>query len=125
MALYTNSVDNHPYQSVIKSLSKIIFPRKHSEISPCLTQALLYLDLSLFQSYADVTRTFPKGMMHMLTGLNLQHVGRHHSGIGKLSQSKLIQLLDNPSKLWKIWFHRLHLVLQSQSERKLFSLIII
>ncbi|KAK3798692.1 hypothetical protein RRG08_029472 [Elysia crispata] len=37
--------------------------------------------INIKKSYADVTRTFPKGMMHMLTGLNLQHVGRHHSGI--------------------------------------------
>ncbi|RUS75327.1 hypothetical protein EGW08_016916 [Elysia chlorotica] len=37
--------------------------------------------VNIKKSYADVTRTFPKGMMHMLTGLNLTHVGRHHSGI--------------------------------------------
>ncbi|GFS21447.1 ERI1 exoribonuclease 3 [Elysia marginata] len=37
--------------------------------------------INIKKSYADVTRTFPKGMMPMLTGLRLQHVGRHHSGI--------------------------------------------
>jgi len=28
-----------------------------------------------------VTGTFPKGMMSMLSGLNIAHEGRHHSGI--------------------------------------------
>ncbi|XP_059166994.1 ERI1 exoribonuclease 3-like [Physella acuta] len=37
--------------------------------------------INIKKSYADVTGTFPKGMMVMLNNLNLKHIGRHHSGI--------------------------------------------
>uniref|UniRef100_A0A0B6ZB36 Exonuclease domain-containing protein n=1 Tax=Arion vulgaris TaxID=1028688 RepID=A0A0B6ZB36_9EUPU len=37
--------------------------------------------INIKKSFADVTGTFPKGMMDMLTHLGLKHVGRVHSGI--------------------------------------------
>lgn len=37
--------------------------------------------INIKKPYSAVTGTYPKGMMPMLDGLNLQHVGRHHSGI--------------------------------------------
>ncbi|XP_005098403.1 ERI1 exoribonuclease 3 [Aplysia californica] len=37
--------------------------------------------INIKKSYADMTGTFPKGMMFMLDRLNLKHEGRHHSGI--------------------------------------------
>ena len=46
-------------------------------------------DWQSFQAYEDVTgltRSMrPIGMMNMLKGLKLQHVGRHHSGIGMIT----------------------------------------
>ncbi|CAL1536417.1 unnamed protein product [Lymnaea stagnalis] len=37
--------------------------------------------INIKKSYAEMTGTFPKGMMVMLRDLNIKHVGRHHSGI--------------------------------------------
>ncbi|KAL4236305.1 ERI1 exoribonuclease 3 [Mactra antiquata] len=37
--------------------------------------------LNIKKAYASVTSSYPKGMMPMLAGLNLKHIGRHHSGI--------------------------------------------
>lgn len=37
--------------------------------------------LNIKKAYAEITSTYPKGMMPMLEGLNIPHQGRHHSGI--------------------------------------------
>ncbi|CAH8586063.1 unnamed protein product [Schistosoma turkestanicum] len=37
--------------------------------------------INLKQVYCDVMGQFPFGMMSMLSGLNIKHTGRHHSGI--------------------------------------------
>lgn len=37
--------------------------------------------INIKRSYADVTQSFPKGMMFMLENFKIKHVGRHHSGI--------------------------------------------
>ncbi|CAH8645650.1 unnamed protein product [Schistosoma guineensis] len=34
-----------------------------------------------YHVYCDVMGQFPFGMMSMLSGLNIKHTGRHHSGI--------------------------------------------
>ncbi|GFO05084.1 eri1 exoribonuclease 3 [Plakobranchus ocellatus] len=59
---------------------KSMLPRQ-CETSNLPTKSYFKKWINIKKSYADITRTFPKGMMHMLTGLNLQHIGRHHSGI--------------------------------------------
>lgn len=37
--------------------------------------------LNIKKGFAEVTGNYPKGMMDMLAGLQLQHQGRHHSGV--------------------------------------------
>ncbi|XP_060574985.1 ERI1 exoribonuclease 3-like [Ruditapes philippinarum] len=37
--------------------------------------------LNVKKAYAEMTSTYPKGMMPMLEGLEIHHQGRHHSGI--------------------------------------------
>ncbi|WAR23916.1 ERI3-like protein [Mya arenaria] len=37
--------------------------------------------LNIKKAFAEVTSTYPHGMMQMLQLLNIQHQGRHHSGI--------------------------------------------
>jgi ERI1 exoribonuclease 3 len=37
--------------------------------------------INIKKPFCDVTGTYPKGMMQMLSMLNLPHIGRHHSGI--------------------------------------------
>jgi len=37
----------------------------------------------ILQSFAEVTSTYPRGMMDMLENLRIPHQGRHHSGIGR------------------------------------------
>ncbi|KAK7508268.1 hypothetical protein BaRGS_00000507 [Batillaria attramentaria] len=40
--------------------------------------------INIKKAFADVTGTYPRGMMPMLEMLGIPHVGRHHSGIGKV-----------------------------------------
>lgn len=42
--------------------------------------------LFYFQAYAHVTGVFTKGMLAMLNDLKLEHIGRHHSGIGNICE---------------------------------------